>query len=299
MSHFTYIDSPDSNQLKQGDILNKTDDIEKILKEVHPHYLKKDYKYFIVLTQSCDLVQRDETGCKAPYITVACVRPLETLLKRELAKYQTEFDKSNEICNMKCKTNFDQFLSRVLNNNEPEYFFLQEEPASNFSESCIAFLRLSISLKSAEHYSTCLSAKILELEDSFKAKLGWIVGNMYSRVGTADWQEKDNNGYKTKKSNLLNEITSWFPDTILTKFESEFKDRIKNESHKDLYPELSEYKNKFKTDDILFWENLTKVLQKLSDDNEIIFKTSDSIKKIKARIKSDPTLNSILNKLKY
>ena len=30
--------------------------------------------------------------------------------------------------------------------------------------------------------------KKIELTDEFKAKLGWLVGNMYSRVGTADWE---------------------------------------------------------------------------------------------------------------
>lgn len=52
----------------------------------------------------------------------------------------------------------------------------------------VAYLKLSIALKSKEHYDKCLAAKKIELADEFKAKLGWMVGNMYSRVGTADWE---------------------------------------------------------------------------------------------------------------
>lgn len=52
----------------------------------------------------------------------------------------------------------------------------------------VAYLKVSIALKSDEHYDKCLSAKKIELTDEFKAKLGWLVGNMYSRVGTADWE---------------------------------------------------------------------------------------------------------------
>ena len=62
-----------------------------------------------------------------------------------------------------------------------------KEDALEFPESMVAYLKVSIALKSNEHYDKCLNAKKIELTDEFKAKLGWLVGNMYSRVGTADW----------------------------------------------------------------------------------------------------------------
>ncbi len=52
----------------------------------------------------------------------------------------------------------------------------------------VVYLKVSIALKSGEHYDECLKAKKIELADEFKAKLGWLVGNMYSRVGTTDWE---------------------------------------------------------------------------------------------------------------
>lgn len=52
----------------------------------------------------------------------------------------------------------------------------------------VAYLKVSIPLKSGEHYDKCLKAKRIELADEFKAKLGWLIGDMYSRVGTTDWE---------------------------------------------------------------------------------------------------------------
>jgi len=73
--HFTYNEGADKEKLKQGDVLRKTARLQEILEEVHPHYNCEEYKYFQVLTQSCDLVRRDQDGsCNSRYITLAAVR---------------------------------------------------------------------------------------------------------------------------------------------------------------------------------------------------------------------------------
>ncbi|BAC47429.1 bsr2164 [Bradyrhizobium diazoefficiens USDA 110] len=41
-------------------------------------------------------------------------------------------------------------------------------------------------MKADLHLATCVAAKILQLTDTFQAKLGWLVGQMYSPVGTQD-----------------------------------------------------------------------------------------------------------------
>lgn len=66
----------------------------------------------------------------------------------------------------------------------------------------IASLKVSIALKSNLHYEQCLAAKALELSDEFKAKLGWLVGNIYSRVGTTDW---DSIMTASQRKDMLNE----------------------------------------------------------------------------------------------
>jgi hypothetical protein len=184
--HFTY--SPDVDEhLCQGDIITKTKAVESILTDVHPHYLKNDYKYFIVLTQSCDLVRRNGNPCKARYITIAAVRPLDRVLQRELEGYQSSIQKRAGIASDVTKSKISEFFKRVLNNNHPNFFYLHNEPSAEFGQDCCAFLQLSIAIRSAEHYETLLGSRILSLNQVFRAKLGWLVGNLYSRVGTEDW----------------------------------------------------------------------------------------------------------------
>lgn len=187
--HFTYKCNPDMSSLCQGDILKITEEIKTVLTEVHPYFLNDQYKYFMVLTQSCDLVRRNGSKCKTPYITLAAVRNFSDFFEKQLQveKYAEKIDEYL-LMNAKKKDRAYQFLERLYNNTEPDYFFLYKEELLNFPESMIASLKVSIALKSELHYDQCLSAKVLELSDEFKAKLGWLVGNIYSRVGTTDWE---------------------------------------------------------------------------------------------------------------
>ncbi len=188
MPHFTYT-TPDLEQLGQGDVVCRTTALEEILREVHPHYFeKKDYRYFLVLTQSCDLVRRAGGRCTSPYISIAAVRPLGLAIEREVSRLQyDELEEDLGICDSNRKAKLYQFLERVLNNNEDRYFFLYREPLRGLEDDHCAFLQLSIPLKSDLHYQTLLNAKILQLDESFQHKLGYLVGNSYSRVGTDDW----------------------------------------------------------------------------------------------------------------
>lgn len=175
--------------LCQGDVLEITPELSVVLKEVHPYFLNEQYKYFMVLSQSCDLVRRNGKNCKTPYITLAAVRSYSEFLEKILLKGKfAEKNKELLLMDDKHKERAYQLIERIYNNTEPEYFFLFKEEALEFQESMVAYLKVSIALKSDEHYDKCLSAKKIELTDEFKAKLGWLVGNMYSRVGTADWE---------------------------------------------------------------------------------------------------------------
>ncbi len=47
----------------QGDVLERTSAIDNLLKVVHPHFHgRMKNLFFMVLTQSCDLVQRKAGG---------------------------------------------------------------------------------------------------------------------------------------------------------------------------------------------------------------------------------------------
>jgi hypothetical protein len=196
--HFTYC-QPENEHLLQGDVLRKSEQIRGLLQQVHPHYLKEDYTHFIVLTQSCDLVRR-RVGTKSPvcgarYITVAAVRPLEVVLRRYIERFQDELAIAAGVCGRRSRDAVKRFVEHLLNNNDRDFFYLHEEPGYGFPESSCAFLQLSISIRAYEHYEECLEARIMSLDPVFRAKLGWMTGNIYSRIGTDDWVP----GFRTKE----------------------------------------------------------------------------------------------------
>ncbi len=176
--------------LSQGDIVRRSEEVDELLSRFHPHYhANKDYKFFIVLTQSCDLVRRgSERTCKSRYITIAAVRPLRTALLREFDQYmELPLETKFRLCNRKYRPKMAQYMERLLNNNHPSYFYLHEEPSVGFDSPQCAFLQLSVALKSELHYESLLRARVLQLTESFQHKLGSLVGSLYSRIGTEDW----------------------------------------------------------------------------------------------------------------
>ncbi len=189
--HYTY-DSPDRTSLCQGDLIRRSDHVDKLLQEVHPHYHRAgDYKFLAIITQSCDLIRRDGERCGTRYISLAAVRPLSSVLRREIEDLQyTAFERKFGFCDKSRQEKFVHLLERLLNNNESRYFYYHREPNFGFEEDCCAFLQLSIAVKASLHYETLVEAKVLQLKEAFQHKLGYLVGNMYSRVGTEDWLPK-------------------------------------------------------------------------------------------------------------
>jgi hypothetical protein len=104
------------------------------------------------------------------------------------------------------------WMARLLNNNESAYFFLRKSPERDVAEDCCAFLALSIAIKSDLHYGTCLEARRIALADAFQAKLGWLVGQMYSRIGTEDWDEAD---VQRETKLALKRLAIWVDDKKL------------------------------------------------------------------------------------
>ena len=187
MLHFTYNEKINVTSLCQGDVLTITDEIRAVLKDCHPYFQHEQYKFFIVLTQSCDLVRRNG-DCKSQYITLAAVRSYDEYIYRNANYFGVENFKGLMLLDEKKFNTFFQLVERVYNNTESEYFFLAQDSNVGLNEHMIAYLKVSFALKSDLHYDKCLKAKKIELSDEFKAKLGWLVGEMYSRVGTKDWE---------------------------------------------------------------------------------------------------------------
>jgi len=213
--HFTYSE-PDPKKLKQGDILKKTPELLALIKEVHPHYSREDYLYFQVLTQSCDLVPRNgET--KSRYITLAAVRSMDLVVQRAIEKFadKTVFQ-GKTVCSTKHKRSLTDLFNKLLNNNDTHHFFLQAAPEFGLDVDCCTQLHLSISIRAYEHFDVCLNAKILELRDNFTAKLGWLVGNLYSRVGTEDYVPgaiPDPKSFEQHVEQRIENHVAWIPET--------------------------------------------------------------------------------------
>jgi hypothetical protein len=219
--HFTY-NEPDNKQLKQGDILKKTPELLDLIKTIHPHYAREDYLYFQVLTQTCDLVRRGHGKSKTRYITLATIRSLDLVVSRSIEDIaEKTLFKNKVFCSDIHKPKLKDQINKLLNNNDNNHFFLQAEPDYGLLIPSCTQLHLSISIKAHEHLDKCLNAKILELSENFRAKLGWLVGNLYSRVGTEDYVPgaiPNTALYEEYVSELLNRYVAWVPSSDFSTF---------------------------------------------------------------------------------
>jgi hypothetical protein len=221
--HFTYEREKFSrDELMQGDVLKRTPALDALLKEVHPHFFQHPKNlFFMVLTQSCDLVPRGPSNaCKAPYIAIAPVRTLDLVIERHIAQQDAAEVKAElPVLSAKARNRISDFLQRLFNNNETGYFYL-DSVDTVLPADCAAFLNLSIAIKSDLHFATCIDAKILQLTDTFQAKLGWLVGQMFSRVGTQDWDPEDLN---RKIRAAVSDAAIWVDDAKIDAVEAEYR----------------------------------------------------------------------------
>lgn len=254
-THYVY-DEPKRTELNQGDILRRSDALVGLLEEYFPYHARHlDYIYFMVLTQTCDLVRRDGSQCTAPYISMAAVRPIKDVLLMEAAKHQpVKLQKTNIIGN-KAREKLAMFLEGLMDNNKAGLFYLHTDVDLGISEPCCAVLQLSVSFR-AVHYDTCLEAKIAQLKEPFQAKLGWLIGTMYSRVATTEWNiENPAEKVGTVASKLLKQTFDNYDDekirialeelqgdgTIETMTPVQIASHVKN---KKLVPKLRQFKDR-------------------------------------------------------
>lgn len=290
--HFTYEERLDTTTLNQGDVLRRTEGVEALLKEVHPHYFNKpDYPFFIVLTQSCDLVRRKGSDCASRYITIAAVRPLTLALQREIASYQyAEAERLLGFCSSAHQAKATQFVERLLNNNEPPYFFLERETGAGLTEECCAFLRLSIAVKAELHYDTLRAAKILQLKDSFQHKLGFLVGNLYSRIGTADWvpEYSTRADFDLRVKKLIEGLVYWVEKDIHKRVLKDLDEKpVEALVSDDLLAAIEAHKRRKEASLQAAADAVGNVLTDLGV-------TADLIEKAKTRLRNQPTFSGLI-----
>lgn len=213
-----------SDQLQQGDLLFKDDSLSKALGEAHSYYADApDYTHLLVLTQSCDLVRRGKSGPKSRYITLAAVRPVGILTKRLKERYaDKKLDFPVPIFRKNQERLVADVIEKLLHNTADGYFFIPKDSHPAVNENLCAFLSLSVALR-ASHYDVCLESKVAQLENVFQAKLGWLTGNQYSRVGTPDIEEQSPNADQIKEQfleDLLYDKCAWLNSLQVQKLKS-------------------------------------------------------------------------------
>ncbi len=175
-------------ELRQGDIIERNEALADAIRQAHAYYADADcYDFFLVLTPTCDLVMRSGK-CNARYITLAAVRPLEVLVDRQLKKYKQSTSFPGTCLDRAKRIDAERFVSRIIHNTEEGYLFLPGELFFDNIDRC-AFLLLSIALRSS-HYEVCASAKYLQLDDIFAARVGDLTSNLYGGVATAAIEEQ-------------------------------------------------------------------------------------------------------------
>jgi len=193
--HWTYrpIDTDDSD-LEQGDIVQLSDGLERVFREVHPHFTSDKYIAFLVLTQTCDIARRQTDACRSRYINLAVVRPiadvLATFLDRMCEKVEIGEPPIYGIYVSETKNKAHELLQRVFNQNAQTegLFYLHPDAGVGITEHSVALLQVSVALRSHEHYGELVKARSGRLSEQFQSKLGWLIGNLFSRVATRDWE---------------------------------------------------------------------------------------------------------------
>ena len=186
--HFTYTASADPYSLQQGDVLGRTPELDALLASAFPRFHGDPAnRYFLVLTQSCDLVLR-QGRCKSRYISIAAVRALDEVVQTEIGRFQRDpIERALGLCNNRYYDQLLELMERLLNNNETRYFYLRRDAYAGLDVDHCAHLQLSIPLVAAGNYNILLGAKIAQLSEPFQHKLGYLIGHMFGRIGTEDW----------------------------------------------------------------------------------------------------------------
>lgn len=169
----------DQKDLWQGDIIHRRELIDTGALSGHQDYIaqRDDFPGFCVVTQTCDLVREEESGSEVDFICLSVIRRLTDVFSKNTSQ--------KEIRKTKDK------LKNILNHDYTKqgYFFLPSEP-SILMEDCVVDLRTTFSLYAEKHYDQVLKARKLSLTDVYANRLGWMLGNIFSRVPTPDWDEE-------------------------------------------------------------------------------------------------------------
>lgn len=183
--------------LAQGDVIKRTPKLDGCFEGTHPFGADASAPmYLVVVTQSCDLVK---SRLKIPHITLAPAKPFSIAVESFLEEEAKQISGSSvPYYPQRALNKVEDLVRRYLQNTVSDYFFLPEAGHPDLTVDLVVFLRSKIFVD-VDHYDILTDAKVAELADVFRAKLGWLVGDMYSRVATPDFLEREPNPEEIKK----------------------------------------------------------------------------------------------------
>ena len=291
---FIFAEKVNRQELLQGDLLVRNDVLRSVLSHAHPYYAnERDYTHFLVLTQSCDLVRRNGRP-RSRYITLAAARPVTLVIDRFLErgiKYNIDFPVT--ICKKAKELQAKQLLERLVHNTEDNFFFLKADSHPELVEDLCVFLALSVAVR-ADHYDECLAAKIGQMDLIFAAKVGWLTGNLYSRIGTPDVEERIPNATEYKESfyeSALFNRTAWLSYAQYHQLKEVIREWTKLNPEKALTSETAkELLEKLHRDEQFIVDRVVKLLS----EQNLIASEEDVVNAIRNLLLSDQYLLNLI-----
>jgi hypothetical protein len=205
--HWTYEICEGDSDLHQGDILEPNESLLSLFKDEYPQFTNQKYRGFLVITQTCDLVRRKELGneCSATHVGLSAILSIQDVISDSLKNRFGYL--APEIYARDMRKAVEGLMERIINQNENSLglFYLHPNLDSGITVPSVAVLRMAITVSAAVHYPTLQKARVGRLSKQFEPKLGWMVGNLYSRVGVPDWKEKSAEGIE---ESIIREILS-------------------------------------------------------------------------------------------
>ncbi|MGI2336830.1 MAG: hypothetical protein ACRKGH_09380 [Dehalogenimonas sp.] len=207
-------------------------------------------------------------------------------------------EKTYGICGRSRYNTAADFLNKLLNNNVPEYFYLETEDSLGISEPYVAFLKLPISLK-MESYDTYLKAKVAQLTQVFRAKLGWLTGNIYSRVATEDWVPTvvDQPLFEERIERTLRDNSFWADDNVMIVFKREVQKLIAANGGS-YSPTRDDIEQLIKKCESLVDNQVDSNISSLSEQISTIMAITDTGEKgrLLTRLKNNATVRALISK---
>lgn len=291
MVHWTYAERVDpQSDLEQGDILEPSPALRAVLRTVHPHFQDPKYVGFLIASQTCDLVRRPVS--KARYINLAVIRPLVQVTPQLLQQALNPIREGLPVFAQRDKAEARRLFERILDQNEQALglFYLHGESAIGINDPAVALLRVTVALK-AEHYPMLVEARRGRLDPSFQSKLGWLLGNLYARPATPDWQERGQPNERKKLVNLHVEggggaAARWLDDVVVDAFKRA-REPLTSEDPDEIVTALNA-KHRPKTAMEILCDAAAAQARKIFANA-----SDDQLEKLKNRLKNDQAFNQI------